>query len=189
MFCCSDWSISSLIANSWKSGNLVDVVVFFFVFFFFVLFFQTIAWWLQASSHYLHHCSKTTYDVSIGQWINSLVPGRCGTYFKSINLKLVVAACRCETAFGWMPESYEREVNIGTGNGLPLSRNKALSGPILTQFSIAIGSWEEWPIFRRRHFLHSFTWDKTFVFYLQLGWNVIDAAFVIVNYLNNRQKL
>ena len=47
---------------------------------------QAMAWCRQATSHYLSQCwprSLLPYGVSRPEWVNSLVPERCGNNFKS----------------------------------------------------------------------------------------------------------
>ena len=44
----------------------------------------------------------------------------------------------CEIALGWMSLDLIDESNIGSGNGLVPSANKALPEPMLTQIHVAI---------------------------------------------------
>ena len=64
--------------------------------------------------------------------INSLAPGRYGNNFKSMIFKHIVSknnlCTRCEN----IKESWYREVNIGSGNGLLPPGNKPLPAPMLT---------------------------------------------------------
>ena len=61
---------------------------------------------------------------------SSLAPGRCGSNFKSVifehKLRVKFMSTSCEIALKWMPQDAfdDKEVNIGSGNGLVTSSNK-----------------------------------------------------------------
>ena len=68
-------------------------------------------------------------------YINALVPGRCGSCFKSISFRLIIQNSRlaifCEILLRWMTHHWWL-VNIGSGNGLLTADTKPLPVPMLT---------------------------------------------------------
>ena len=57
---------------------------------------QVMAWCRQAPSHYLSQCwlsPLSPYGVARPQWVNSLVPGWCGSYFQNILFQLGLGFC------------------------------------------------------------------------------------------------
>ena len=69
------WGISCKISLIWMSLDITDdqsTLV------------QVIAWWRQATSHYLSQCwprSASSYDVTRPQWVEMLMPRQNGHHF------------------------------------------------------------------------------------------------------------
>ena len=111
------WGISCEIALIWVSLDFTDdqsTLV------------QVMAWYRQATSHYLSQCwprsllpygvtrpqgvnvcSKTIFYAISVVYINSLVPGRCGSDFKSVisELMLQMKSMSTSCALRWIPQN------------------------------------------------------------------------------------